>query len=262
MRYFLEIAYDGTDYHGWQSQPNARTVQQVLTKSMETILRQPIETVGSGRTDTGVHASQQFVHFEVNSLLPEPEFCRRLNRLLPSDISAKALYPVGPAAHARFDAVHRTYEYRITLEKNPFLPRYAHYLSRPVDIDQLNAAAALLLQFEDFTTFSKVKGDTLHYRCQMHQAFWRQQGPDLFFTIRANRFLRGMVRLVVGTLLDVGTGKISVEAFRAILASEDRRQASGAAPAPGLFLSQVSYPENYFDLQRTLFHTGETSIPQ
>lgn len=202
MRYFLEVAYDGTDYHGWQSQPNARTVQEVLTKSLETILRQPLETVGSGRTDTGVHASQQYVHFDVATALPEEGLCHRLNRLLPRDISAVRLHPVGPDAHARFDAVYRTYEYRITREKNPFLPRYTHYLNRPVDVNQLNAAAALLVQFEDFTTFSKVKGDTLHYRCQMLAAYWQQQGPDLVFTIRANRFLRGMVRLVVGTLLD------------------------------------------------------------
>jgi tRNA pseudouridine38-40 synthase len=262
MRYFLEIAYDGTDYHGWQTQPNARTVQEVLTKSLETILRQPLDTVGSGRTDTGVHASQQFVHFDVTAALPEDDFCRRLNRLLPPDISAVRLWPVGPQAHARFDAIHRTYEYRITQEKNPFLPRYAHYLNRPVAVDQLNAAAALLLQYEDFTSFSKVKGDTLHYRCQMHQASWQQQGPLLVFTIRANRFLRGMVRLVVGTLLDVGTGKIPVEAFRAILAAEDRRQASGAAPAPGLFLTQVAYPDGYFDSQRELFYSAITSAAE
>lgn len=261
MRYFLELAYDGTDYHGWQSQPNARTVQEVLTKSMETILRQPLETVGSGRTDTGVHASQQFVHFDVAHALPEEVFCQRLNRLLPTDISALRLFPVGPGAHARFDATHRTYEYRITQQKNPFLPRYAHYLNRPVDLDRLNEAAALLLQFEDFTTFSKVKGDTLHYRCQMLTAYWQQQGPDLVFTIRANRFLRGMVRLVVGTLLEVGTGKISVAAFRDILAARDRRLASGAAPAPGLFLTQVAYPPGYFEAQRELFNSPKPVPP-
>lgn len=260
MRYFLEIAYDGTGYHGWQTQPNARSVQEVLTKGMETILRQPLDTVGSGRTDTGVHASQQFVHFDVATALPEEGFCQRLNRLLPEDISALRLYPVGPQAHARFDAIHRTYTYRITQEKNPFLPRYAHYLNRPLDLGKLNQAAALLLDYEDFTTFSKVKGDTLHYRCQMHQAGWQQQGPELVFTIRANRFLRGMVRLVVGTLLDVGTGKITVADFQAILASQDRRQSSAAAPAPGLFLSQVAYPAGYFDFQREIFHSGPTWV--
>ena len=256
MRYFLEITYDGTDYHGWQTQPNARTVQEVLTKGLATILRQPIETVGSGRTDTGVHASQQWVHFDVNALLDEKATLHRLNRLLPPDISAVQFYPVGPEAHARFDAVARTYEYRITRVKNPFLQRYAHYLNREINLTSLNEAAAALLDFEDFTTFSKVKGDTLHYRCQMLAASWRQDGPDLVFTIKANRFLRGMVRLVVGTLLDVGTGKKTVADFRDIISAQDRHQSSGAAPATGLFLTQVTYPENYFAEQKKLFYTG------
>jgi len=252
MRYFLKIAYDGTDYHGWQTQPNARTVQEVLTTGLTTILRQPIETTGSGRTDTGVHASEQWVHFDCNIPLEERAVCHRLNRLLPPDISALQLYPVGPEAHARFDAVARTYEYRITQIKNPFRQRYAYYLNREVNLTWLNEAAAALLQFEDFTTFSKVKGDTLHYRCQMLAANWQQTGPDLLFTIKANRFLRGMVRLVVGTLLDVGTGKISVAAFKEIIAAQDRRQASGAAPAAGLFLTQVTYPDGYFAKQPLL----------
>ena len=260
MRYFLELAYDGTDYHGWQTQPNARAVQEVLDKCLSTILRQPIETVGSGRTDTGVHAAQQFVHFDLMQVLPEDDaLCYRLNRLLPPDISAIKLYPVGTEAHARFDASARTYEYRITQQKNPFLQRYAHYLSRPVNLDLLNEAAAHLLAFEDFTTFSKVKGDTLHYRCQMQAAYWEQTEYGLCFTIRANRFLRGMVRLVVGSLLDVGAGKISPATFKNILAAQDRRQASGAAPAAGLFLTRVTYPDNYFTEQKEKFNHVKTS---
>jgi tRNA pseudouridine38-40 synthase len=260
MRYFLELAYDGTDYHGWQIQPNARTVQEVLDKCLSTILRQPIETVGSGRTDTGVHAARQFAHFDLAHALPDNDgLCYRLNRLLPPDISAIKLYPVGQAAHARFDAVARTYEYRITQVKNPFLQRYAHYLNRPVDINLLNEAAALLLTVEDFTTFSKVKGDTLHYRCQMQAAYWEQTEHGLCFIIRANRFLRGMVRLVVGTLLDVGAGKISPAAFKNLLVAQDRRQASGAAPAAGLFLTQVTYPDNYFAEQKEKFILDKTS---
>ena len=258
MRYFLEIAYDGTDYHGWQTQPNARTVQEDLNTSLATILRQPIETVGSGRTDTGVHASQQWVHFDVNALLDVKATLHRLNRLLPPDICAVQFYPVGPAAHARFDAVARTYEYRITRVKNPFLQRYAHYLNREINLTWLNEAAAALSDFEDFTTFSKVKGDTLHYRCHLYAASWRLDGPNLIFTIKANRFLRGMVRLVVGTLLDVGTGKITVAAFRDIISAQDRRQASGAAPAAGLFLTQVTYPDNYFAEQKKYFAPDKT----
>ncbi|WP_051359757.1 tRNA pseudouridine(38-40) synthase TruA [Adhaeribacter aquaticus] len=262
MRYFLEIAYDGTDYHGWQMQPNARTVQEVLNKSLSTILRQPIETVGSGRTDTGVHAGQQFVHFEIAQELQNNAFCHRLNRLLPDDISAKKLYQVGPEAHARFDAIARTYEYRITQVKNPFLQRYAYYLNRQVDVDKLNKAAASLLQFEDFTTFSKVKGDTLHYRCQMLEANWQQEGENLLFTIKANRFLRGMVRLVVGTLLDVGTGKISMDDFKNKIAAQDRKQASGAAPATGLYLTQVTYPEGYFEQQQEKFEQTKAAATE
>ncbi|GEO03405.1 tRNA pseudouridine synthase A [Adhaeribacter aerolatus] len=260
MRYFLELAYDGTDYHGWQTQPNARTVQEILDKCLATILQQTIETVGSGRTDTGVHAAQQFVHFELAQALPEVDsLYYRLNRLLPADISAIKLYPVGPEAHARFDAVARTYEYRITQLKNPFLQRYAHYLNRPVNIKLLNEAAAQLLNFEDFTTFSKVKGDTLHYRCQMHAAYWEETENGLRFTIRANRFLRGMVRLIVGTLLDVGTGKISPTDFINILTAQDRRRASGAAPAAGLFLTQVTYPKDFFSEQKEKFMQDKTS---
>ncbi|MGV3585485.1 MAG: tRNA pseudouridine(38-40) synthase TruA [Adhaeribacter sp.] len=260
MRYFLELTYDGTNYHGWQTQPNARTVQEVLDKCLSTILRQLVETLGSGRTDTGVHAAQQFAHFDLVQALPEDDsLCYRLNRLLPADISAIKLYPVGPEAHARFDAVARTYEYRITQVKNPFLQRYAHYLNRPIEINLLNEAAAQLLTHDDFTTFSKVKGDTLHYRCQMHAAYWEETENGLIFTIRANRFLRGMVRLVVGTLLDVGTGKISPQDFKNILTAQDRRKASAAAPATGLFLTQVTYPEGYFTNQKEKFIQDKTS---
>jgi len=262
MRYFLRIAYDGTDYHGWQTQPNARTVQEVLTTGLTTILRQSVITVGSGRTDTSVHAVEQFVHFDSNTLLDAKTVCHRLNRLLPPDISVRQLYPVGPDAHARFDAVARTYEYRITQVKNPFQQRYAYYLNREVNLNWLNEAAAALLTFEDFTTFSKVKGDTLHYRCHMLAANWQQAGPDLLFTIKANRFLRGMVRLVVGTLLDVGTGKITISDFKDIIAAQDRRQASGAAPAAGLFLKQVTYPSGYFAEQHKKFGMNKTSSPE
>jgi tRNA pseudouridine38-40 synthase len=260
MRYFLDISYDGTDYHGWQTQPNARTVQEILDKCLSTILRQPIESVGSGRTDTGVHARQQWVHFDVREPIAlKPDLCYRLNRLLPPDISANNLNPVGPEAHTRFDAVARTYEYHLTFRKDPFRQRYAHYVSRPVSLELLNEATAHLLTQEDFTSFSKVKGDTLHYRCQVHQAIWESTEYGLRFTIRANRFLRGMVRLVVGTLLDVGSGKITPDTFNRILAAHDRRQASGAAPAAGLFLTRVTYPDNYFQEQMEKSVQNKTS---
>ena len=243
MRYFLEIAYDGTNYHGWQAQPNALAVQAVLDDCLSKVLRQPISTTGSGRTDTGVHASQQFVHFDAVQALDVQQVVFRLNRILPADISALNLYLVSDEAHARFDAVARTYHYYISSNRNPFKRYYAWYHSRPLDVQKMNDAAAILLKHEDFTTFSKVKGDTNHYRCTMYEAQWRQQGQELVFTIRANRFLRGMVRLIVGTLVDVGSGKLTVEAFEQIIVSQDRSKASAAAPAAGLFLAKVEYPD-------------------
>jgi len=243
MRYFLEVAYDGTNYHGWQAQPNALAVQALLNDCLSKVLRQPISTTGSGRTDTGVHASQQFVHFDVVQILDPQQVVFRLNRILPADISARNLYLVPDEAHARFDAIARTYHYHINLVRNPFKRYYAWYQSRSLDVEKMNEAAAILLMYEDFTTFSKVKGDTNHYRCTIYEAVWRQQSGELIFAVRANRFLRGMVRLVVGTLVDVGRRKLTVAQFEQIIASQNRSKASGAAPAEGLFLAKVEYPE-------------------
>lgn len=246
MRYFLEIAYDGTRFHGWQVQPNALSVQEILEDSLSKVLREPISTTGSGRTDTGVHAIQQFVHFNAQQPLDPQQVVYRLNRILPEDISALNLYLVQPDAHARYDAFARTYHYHITLRKNPFKRLHAWYHSRALDVEKMNEAAAILLNYEDFTTFSKVKGDTKHYRCNMYEAVWEQAGEELRFTIRANRFLRGMVRLVVGTLVDVGRGKLTVPEFEQIVASQDRSRSSGAAPSEGLFLAKVEYPSELF----------------
>lgn len=253
MRYFLQLAYDGTRFHGWQVQPNALAVQQVVDEALSTLLRVPIASTGSGRTDTGVHAAQQFAHFDVSVPLEGEGLCYRLNRLLPPDIAAQALHPVGEEAHARFDALARTYEYRVSLAKDPFLNAYSHHAWRRPDLGKMNEAAAALLGPADFTTFSKAKGDTPHHRCHLFEASWRQEGELLVFTIRANRFLRGMVRLVVGTLLEVGAGKRSVAEFRAALAARDRRLAGGAAEAAGLFLTRVEYPPGYFAEQERLF---------
>lgn len=246
MRYFLEIAYDGTRFHGWQIQPNALSVQEVLDDCLSKVLRQPISTVGSGRTDTGVHAGQQFAHFDVKAPLNTAEMLYRFNRLLPPDVVAKQLLAVSDEAHARFDAFARTYHYHIFLARDPFNRHYAYYLSRQPDVAKMNEAAAVLTKYEDFTTFSKVKGNTKHYNCLLYEAAWVQEGEHLQFTIRANRFLRGMVRLVVGTLLDVGRGKLTVAAFEAAVASKNRIRASGAAPAEGLFLAKVEYPKQIF----------------
>lgn len=250
MRYFLEIAYNGTNYSGWQIQPNAITVQKVLNDCLSKVLRQPVATIGSGRTDTGVHARQQFVHFDFEEDL-DPVLCKyRFNRILPADISVYNLYKMPEGAHARFDAVARTYEYRVTLQKNPFLHEFSlHLYSRP-DVQAMNRAAALLLQHQDFSAFCKTNSNTPHALCHIFEAAWADR-PDemLVFTIKANRFLRGMVRLVVGTLLDVGFGKLTVEEFGEVITSLDCRKASSAAPAPGLFLLRVDYPEGFLPAQ-------------
>lgn len=261
MRYFLQLSYNGTRYNGWQTQPNARAVQQVLDESLRTLFQTEINTVGSGRTDTGVHAQEQFVHLDLPFQVDPEETVFRLNKLLPKDIALHRIYEVGPEAHARFDAVARTYEYRICLQKNPFLAEFAYYLSRKPNLEKMNEAASLLLGYQDFTAFSKVKGDTSHYNCHLYAACWKQENDRLIFTIKANRFLRGMVRLIVGTLLSVGKDKISVSDFGEILKSQNRSKASGAAPAEGLFLTEVAYPENYFGTQKELFYSQISNMP-
>ncbi|QDA60022.1 tRNA pseudouridine(38-40) synthase TruA [Hymenobacter jejuensis] len=244
MRYFLHLAYDGTDYHGWQTQPNAVTVQEELNRRLSQVLRQPVFTLGSGRTDTGVHASHQVAHFEAEmpANLDEATTLYRLNRALPRDIAGYALHPVPPKANARFDAEARTYEYHVRLVPDPFSSRHALYLDRAPDLAAMNTAAALLLGSRDFTSFSKVKGAEKHYVCVVYEAAWHPVPGGLVFRIRANRFVRGMVRLVVGTLLSVGRGRLTPAAFGEILAAQSRVEASGAAPAQGLFLTRVEYP--------------------
>lgn len=244
MRYFLHFAYDGTQYHGWQVQPEVLTVQQELNRRLSQVLRQPISTLGSGRTDAGVHASHQVAHFDAD--IPEsldlPTVIYRLNRALPADIAVRALHPVPPKANARFDANARTYEYYVRLVPDPFRVTHSLYLDRAPDVAAMNEAAARLLGSRDFTSFSKVKGAETHYVCVCYEAAWHPVPGGLVFRIRANRFVRGMVRLVVGTLLSVGRGKLTAAEFGEILAAQSRIAASGAAPAPGLFLSKVEYP--------------------
>ncbi|OUJ70225.1 tRNA pseudouridine(38-40) synthase TruA [Hymenobacter crusticola] len=244
MRYFLHLAYDGTNYHGWQVQPGVITVQQEVNRCLSQVLRQPISTLGSGRTDTGVHASHQVAHFsaDIAEVLDLATVLYRLNRALPPDIAGLALHPVPDNANARFDANARTYEYYVRLTPNPFRVAHSLYLDRALDVAAMNEAAALLLGSRDFTSFSKVKGAETHYVCVCYEAEWHPTPGGLVFRIRANRFVRGMVRLVVGTLLSVGRGKLTAAAFGEIFAAQSRIAASGAAPATGLFLSRVEYP--------------------
>jgi tRNA pseudouridine38-40 synthase len=243
MRYFLHLAYDGTRYHGWQVQPNTLTVQQELDRCLSQVLRQPVYSLGSGRTDTGVHASHQVAHFEADfpETLDLETALYRFNRALPPDIAAYALHPVPEHAHARFSADARTYEYYVRLVPDPFSVDRVLYLDRAPDVDAMNEAATFLLGSRDYTAFSKVKGGENHYVCVVYEAGWHVMPGGLVFRIRANRFVRGMVRLVVGTLLTVGRGKITPAQFQQILHAQNRVDASGAAPAQGLYLSRVEY---------------------
>ncbi|MFD2101353.1 tRNA pseudouridine(38-40) synthase TruA [Flagellimonas iocasae] len=250
MRYFIQFSYFGKAYHGWQNQPNAITVQEVLEKALSTLLRQTIEVVGAGRTDTGVHAREMFAHFNTEKIEDEAELVYRLNAFLPEDIAVQQLYPMVPEAHARFDAFERTYEYWVVPEKSPFYADLAHFVKYPLDIEQMNKAAAYLLEHSDFECFSKSNTDVKTYRCDVRHALWEEKEDKLVFTITADRFLRNMVRAIVGTLLDVGMGKMTPEEIKAIIASKNRSEAGVSVPAKGLYLTKVLYPKEIFDEQK------------
>ncbi len=243
MRYFVQFSYFGKAYHGWQNQPNAITVQEVLEKAFATLLKNDIDLVGAGRTDTGVHAKQMFAHFEFSEIDAISDLVFRLNALLPADIAVQKIVEVTNDAHARFDAFERTYEYWISIEKNPFYHDFSHYVKQALDIKKMNEAAELLLEYEDFECFSKSNTDVHTYRCDIKAAQWRMENDLLVFEITANRFLRNMVRAIVGTLLDVGTGKSSLERVKSIINGKDRRKAGASVPAKGLYLVRVTYPK-------------------
>lgn len=242
MRYFLKFAYKGTHYHGWQIQPNDVSVQSVLSEKMSLVLRQPIELVGAGRTDAGVHARCMFAHFDVEEEVKDPALIvNKLNALLPSDIAIFDLYRVADDLHARFSAKFRTYRYYVTTRKSPFLSEFAARFTFPLDVEKMNEAASKLLDYADFTSFSKVHTDAKTNDCDVTFAEWKQEGDCLIFTITANRFLRNMVRAVVGTLVEVGKGKLTVEQFCQIIEKKDRCAAGMSVPAQGLFLEEVGY---------------------
>lgn len=246
MRYFFEIAYNGKNYNGWQSQHNGIGVQKIVEDSFSKLLREEVRITGSGRTDTGVHCLQQFFHTDIEKDFEPDDFIRRINSFLPKDIAIRSARQVKSNASARYDAIERTYRYEITTVKNPFLDGLAWYFFKPLDVQTMNKAAALLWGEQDFECFSKVKTDVNHFLCNVKKAEWKMEGDKLTFTITANRFLRGMVRAVVGTLLDTGTGKISLKDLQAILESRDRKKAGANVPAHGLYLVRVRYPSNIF----------------
>lgn len=236
----------GKNYHGWQVQPNAISVQAVLEEKLSFLLGEKIEIVGAGRTDAGVHARNMIAHFDVDELKYTPEnLVHRLNAFLPYDIAIHNLFEVHNHAHARFDAILRTYEYRIHTEKNPFLKEFSWEISHiPLQIEAMNHAAATLLDTTDFTSFAKLHADNKTNLCQVQQAYFVQQGKEIVFTISADRFLRNMVRAIVGTLVDVGMGKIDQKQFQEIIQKKGRNFAAASAPAQGLYLTAVKYPES------------------
>lgn len=245
-RYFLHLAYDGTAYHGWQLQPNAITVQQVIEQSLSLILSRPFSVTGAGRTDTGVHARNYYAHFDTDTYFSPDDLTQlvyRLNRVLPKDISLFSAFQVNPDAHARFSAGSRTYRYYISRNKDPFSQLYAWQYAGKLQVDAMNISAAKLLMHNDFTCFSKSGSDNTTNLCTIHESYLIQEDNMLIYHVKANRFLRNMVRAIMGTLMDIGKGKIDAGRFEEILNYGTRSDAGESVPAKGLFLEKIEYPD-------------------
>ena len=245
MRYFIELSYNGKNYHGWQKQPDVISVQEVLEDSLSKLLRIKVEIVGAGRTDTGVHAKQIFAHFDFTKRIDLQNLNNRLNAFLPDDITIQNIFLVNNNSHARFDAVKRSYQYQIWQGKNPFLIDFSWQIkTKKLDVEKMNKAASLLLNYTNFKCFSKSKTDVFTYDCNITEAKWIKNENLLTFHITANRFLRNMVRAIVGTLYEIGIGKITINDFIKIIESQDRTKAGISVPAQGLFLTKVTYPDS------------------
>lgn len=242
MRYFIEFAYNGKNYCGWQYQPHSPSVQETLSKALSTLLRETIELTGAGRTDTGVHARQMYAHFDTENTIDSVLLTQKINSFLPKDIVVYRFIPLHDEAHARFDAVSRTYQYHIHTYKDAFEHDGSWYNHNSLDVDKMNEAARILLNYTDFKCFSKANTDVRTYNCTITAAQWQQNGNKLVFTITADRFLRNMVRAIVGTLVNVGLGKISVNHVEKIIESRDRGHAGASVPAHGLYLTKIIYP--------------------
>ena len=238
------MSYNGSAYHGWQIQPNAVTVQETIQDALSKLLNTNISITGAGRTDTGVHAFQMFAHFDVDETFDTENLTFKLNSFLPKDIAIQSIFQVNADAHTRFHAIKRSYDYKISLKKNVFLFDYTHYVHQKLDVDKMNEAAYILLEYTNFQCFSKSNTDVKTYNCKIEQAQWKQEGNLLIFTISADRFLRNMVRAIVGTLLNIGLSKIAVSDMHKILASKDRSEAGFSVPSKGLYLTEVLYPDN------------------
>jgi tRNA pseudouridine38-40 synthase len=248
QRYFIFISFRGTSYHGWQLQPNSLTIQKVLDESLSVILGEKILTTGAGRTDSGVHAKYFAAHFDSRqpALTDNKNIISRLNKYLPPDISVLDLRKVNPDAHARFSAISRTYTYVISKVKDPFTREFSWYYRSRLDVAAMNRAASLLMSYNDFTSFARLHSDVRTNICTVSRAVWTEEENKIIFTISADRFLRNMVRAIVGTITDVGKGRISLAEFKQIIEEKNRSSAGKSAPASGLFLTGIEYPDNTF----------------
>ena len=242
MRYFIEISYLGTNYHGWQSQPNAITIQEITENCLSKILNNPVKLGAAGRTDAGVHAKQMYAHFDVDIMINYiKSFEHKVNSFLPKDIVVRKLIFVNDNAHARFDALYREYEYHISLKKNPFVIDKAYFFKKSLDIKKMNKCCNIMLQYTNFKSFSKSKTDVKTYDCKIYEAEWMLNENYLIFKIKADRFLRNMVRAIVGTLIEIGLGKITEKEFKLIIEKKDRQLAGFSVPAHALFLKKIDY---------------------
>lgn len=244
MRYFIELSYNGKHYHGWQNQPNAISIQEVLEKALSTILGMQIDTMGAGRTDAGVHATQMVAHFDTEVFIDEPQLRYKLNSFLPVDVAIHCIFKVKPEVHARFDALSRAYLYRVALKKNVFGFENTFSVRQALDVDKMKEASKILFQYKDFQCFSKSNTDVKTYNCDIMKAEWFYKDDELHFEIKANRFLRNMVRAIVGTMINIGLGKIEVDELHQIIQSKSRSEAGFSVPAHGLYLTKIEYPED------------------
>ncbi|MFW5804624.1 MAG: tRNA pseudouridine(38-40) synthase TruA [bacterium] len=249
QRYFLELAYDGTDYHGWQIQKNVLTIQSILNDKLSLKLKEQVSVTGAGRTDAGVHASYFVAHFDsMHQFLDEDNhFLKSFNRFLPPGIVIYSVNKVNNTSHARFDAISRTYHYFLTLKKKVFFNRFSYYWDVQLDLEKMNLAASLLKDYKDFTSFSKLHTDVKTNICSIEFAKWENHDEYLVFIIKADRFLRNMVRAIVGTLLEIGNNRRSINNFKKTIEQKDRSLAGTSSPAKGLFLTDIEYPENIFN---------------
>jgi tRNA pseudouridine38-40 synthase len=247
-RYFIRLSYLGTNYNGWQIQTNAKSVQGILIEKLSLILKEPIKLTGAGRTDTGVHARCFYAHFDFLRLGSKEidKTIYNLNSILPSDIAVESIFQVGPEAHARFSAISRTYEYHIHSRKNPFLEGISYYYHQKLNLEHMQKACNLLLDYNDFKCFSKNNSDVKTYICHIFDAEWKLTESRAIFRISADRFLRNMVRAIVGTMLDLGKGSIDIDEFKNIILSRNRSRAGQSVPPEGLFLCEIKYPDNLF----------------